>query len=439
MYKLIPYIITAIFIFSQPANAKTFNAKTFKLKNDMQVVLIENHRAPVLTHMVWYRAGAADEEVGQSGIAHFLEHLMFKATDKLDNGEFSKTVKIFGGNDNAFTSQNYTAYYQNIPKDRLEEIMQMETDRMQNLKLTDEVVNPERKVIIEERNQRTDNNPSAKLREYINNALYINHPYGIPIIGWRSEMEQLSKQNAIDWYNKWYNPSNAILVVSGDITEDELKELAEKYYGSIPTKPKIARIRTKIPPMLSEQRITFKDERVGSPSFQRQYLAPVGNDKLEIISDVLGGGSTSRLYNRLVIQEKLATSAGTYYDPTNMDVTSFGIYISLIAGSDLSKVEAILDEEIALLLAKGITEDELKSSKSKIKASSIYARDSLQGPAMIFGRALTNGFSMDYIENYTDRIQQLNLTEINDSVKLVFNEDNKPVTGILLSKNKETK
>ena len=203
----------------------------FKLANGMEVVVVPDTRAPVVTHMVWYRVGAADEVRGTSGIAHFLEHLMFKATDKLASGEFSKTVARLGGNDNAFTGHDATAYFQRVAKDRLKTIMAMEADRMVNLKLTEKEVLLERDVILEERRSRIENNPSAILDEQLGAALYQNHPYAVPVIGWMHEMAKLSQHDAIDFYKKHYGPNNAILVVTGDVTPDEVRAFAEETYG----------------------------------------------------------------------------------------------------------------------------------------------------------------------------------------------------------------
>jgi len=212
----------------------------------MQVVVVEDHRAPVVQHMVWYRAGSADEPKGESGVAHYLEHLLFKATEKMESGELSATVAANGGQDNAFTSYDYTAYYQRVASDRLELMMRMESDRMVNIRLTQRDIDTEREVILEERNQRTDNSPRALFREQSNAAQYLNHRYGVPIIGWRHEMETLDMADALSFYGTYYAPNNAILVVSGDVDPAEVNELAEQYYGVIPANPDLpTRLRTK--------------------------------------------------------------------------------------------------------------------------------------------------------------------------------------------------
>ena len=248
---------------------------TFTLDNGMDVVVVEDHRAPVVQQMVWYRAGSADEPKGSSGVAHFLEHLLFKATDKLESGEFSATVAANGGRDNAFTSYDYTAYHQRVAADRLELMMEMESDRMRNIRLTPENIATERDVIIEERNQRTESNPGALMSEQMNAAQYLNHRYGSPVIGWMHEMEALDLDDALAFYKTYYSPNNAVLVVSGDVQPDAVRALAEKYYGVIPANPDLPeRLRTQEPPQTAERRMIFRDARVAQPYVSRSYLAP---------------------------------------------------------------------------------------------------------------------------------------------------------------------
>ena len=230
MQRLALAILTPFF-FAFPALAA--EVTTFKLDNGMDIVVLEDHRAPVVVHMVWYRVGAADEPPGKSGIAHFLEHLLFKGTDDLEAGELSAIVARNGGSDNAVTSWDYTAYFQRIAADRLELMMEMEADRMRDLRMTPQDVATERQVVLEERGQRVDSEPNALFREQRNAAQYLNHPYGIPVIGWRHEMEQLNRDDAFSFYRRYYAPNNAILVVAGDVLPDDVLALAKKYYGPL--------------------------------------------------------------------------------------------------------------------------------------------------------------------------------------------------------------
>src|SRR6056297_2631000 len=247
----------------------------FTLDNGMQVVVIEDHRAPVVVQMVWYRAGSADETPGVSGVAHFLEHLLFKGTEKLEPGEFSEIVKANGGTDNAFTSFDYTGYFQRVAADRLGLMMEMEADRMKNIQLDREDILTERDVIIEERNQRVENDPGALFREQRMAAQYLNHPYGTPIIGWRHEMVDLDLDDAMAYYEQFYSPNNAVLVVAGDLMPDEVLALAQQHYGPIPRNEALPeRERPSEPPQMAERRLSFEDPRVAQPYVMRTYLAP---------------------------------------------------------------------------------------------------------------------------------------------------------------------
>lgn len=433
---LTKYIFALFLLLPLPAQAETFNADTFKLDNGLQVVVIENHRAPVVTHMLWYKFGRADEKAGESGIAHFLEHLMFKGTPTVPDGQFSSTVRKLGGNDNAFTSQDYTSYYQNVPRQHLEKVMMMEADRMKNLNLKDDEVASERQVIIEERRQRIDNQPQAKFQEQMSAAVFVNHPYATPVIGWLHEMKELTQEQALSYYSQWYAPNNAILVVSGDVTASELKPLAEKYYGPIPPQPVEERIRPRVAPALAQHRLTMEDPRVGPPLVMKTYRAPRGSDAIETLSDILGGTSTARLYKKLVVEKKIAISAGASYDPYSLDTTTFSIYASPTPGTTPSQLEAAIDQEIALLLDKGVTLEELNSAKNRMLAGFIYYLDSLQGPAMLFGRALVTGFDVDFVEKRESRIEKLSIEDINGAAKDVFKSGDFPIAGLLMPQQK---
>lgn len=270
--------LTAACLLALAGPALADDVTTFTLDNGMEVVVIEDHRAPAVTQMVWYRIGAADEPPGHSGIAHFLEHLMFQGTDDMAEGAFSATVEENGGTDNAFTSWDYTAYFQRVAADRLDLMMKMEADRMRDLQLTEDDVVTERQVILEERSQRTDGDPGSLMNEQMAAAQFMNHPYGIPVIGWRHEMEALSRQDALDFYQANYAPNNAILIVAGDVQPDEVRALVEKHYGPLAPSDRIKpRERPQEPPQLAERRLVMQDERVSEPYLVRTYLAPERN------------------------------------------------------------------------------------------------------------------------------------------------------------------
>lgn len=439
-------LVLGLVLFGTPVQAGVFNPQSFMLKNGMQVVLIPNTRVPVVHHMVWYRVGSADEPAGKSGIAHFFEHLMFKGTEKLAPGEFSKVVAKNGGRDNAFTYYDYTGYYQTVAKDRLPIVMEMEADRMTNLTLTAEVIEPERQVILEERRQRTDNNPSAQLREQISTAQYMNHPYRIPVIGWAHEIEALSLDDLNQFYKKWYAPNNAVLVVEGDITLDELRPLAEKYYGVIPKGGDFERIRPSEPPAHADRRVIKQDQRVRQDSIQRSYLAPSYGSvekgdtspyALQVLENILGSGATSRLYRSLVIDQKIADSAGFYYSPTMLDQSTMTFWASAKNGVSIEKVEAALKREIDLLIEKGVSQDEVLRAQKTLVNEAIFARDNLGAAAQVLGNALAIGMSIDQVESWPDAIKAVSRDEVNDALRAVL-KDQYSTTALLLSQKEDS-
>ncbi len=415
-----------------------FNPETFTLDNGMRVVVVSNHRVPVVTHMVWYMVGAADEPPGKSGIAHFLEHLMFKGTKTRPAGEFSRTVARNGGRENAFTSSDYTGYYQTVAKDRLELVMEMEADRMSNLVFNEDEVEPERQVIFEERRARTDNDPAAILREHVNATLYLNHPYGRPVIGWEHEVRALSSLDLAAFYRRWYAPNNAILTVAGDITAAELRPLAEKYYGAIPPSPMPARARPQEPPQRAARRVVLKDARVRQPTWSRTYLAPsysTGETRhtypLEVLVEILGQGATSRLYRSLVVERKLAVSAGAFYDADGLGPSTFVVYASPMPGVDLETLAAAVDGEIAALLRDSVGEDEVARAKRRMRASTVYARDSLSTGVRVLGAALATGRTVEEVESWPARIDAVTADQIAAGAHAVFDES-RSVTALLL-------
>jgi zinc protease len=415
-----------------------FDPKVKTLDNGLEVVVLEDHRAPIVTHMVWYKIGAADEKPLKSGIAHFLEHLMFKGTKTLAPGEFSAIVAKNGGQENAFTSYDYTAYFQNVSVDKLPLFMEMEADRMQNLQLTDDVVAPELKVVLEERSQRTDNTPGGQFSEQFSAAQYLAHPYGTPIIGWRHEIEGLTTQDALDWYNTYYAPNNAILIVAGDVTAGDVFALAEKYYGPIPAKEIPSRERVQEPPQLAKRVVEMSDSRVRQPSWRQSYLGPISRQAdpvqlraLEVLSQILGGGVTSRLYDQLVVDQRIATSAGAYFNSGAYDNTSFMLYGSPTPDHSLDEVEAAVQTIIHDVMANGVTEKELTRAKKQMLADAIYARDSMQGAANIFGAALASGESIENIVSWPKQISQVSAEDVKAAATMIFDE-RESVVGRLL-------
>ena len=393
---------------------------TFTLENGMQVVVVEDHRAPVLQHMVWYKIGSADEPVGSSGVAHFLEHLMFKDTDNMKSGELSATVAANGGQDNAFTSYDYTAYFQRVAADRLGLMMKMEADRMTHLRLSGDDIATERDVILEERNMRTDNNPRALFSEQMNAVQYLNHRYGVPVIGWKHEMEELDRADALNFYHTFYAPNNAILVVSGDVTPDEVKRLAEQYYGRVPANPDLPpRLRAQEPPQIAARRVTYKDARVAQPYINRSYLAPERDPgaqeqaaALYLLSEILGGGQTSVLADRLQFDRKLAVYTGAFYSGVSRDDTTFDLVVVPAEGVTLEAAEAAMDDALRDFLAEGVDPEQLDRIKLQLRAAQIYERDDVAGIANRYGRALATGLTVEDVQQWPDLLQAVTADDI---------------------------
>ena len=429
----------------QPAQAVVFNPESFTLSNGMQVVVITNHRAPVVTHMVWYKVGAADEPAGKSGIAHMFEHLMFKATRRRASGEFSKIVARNGGRDNAFTSQDYTAYHQTVAVDRLEIVMRLEADRMRGLLLNADEIETERQVVLEERRSRTDNSPAAQLREAMSAAQYMAHPYGIPVIGWKHEIEALNHADALAFYKRYYAPNNAILVVAGDVDAEVVIALAEKHFGPLARTGTPPRSRPQEPPQLAARRVILKDARVSQADWRRGYLAPTrsaGEVKhavpLSLFADLLGGGTTSLLYRELVVKQKLAANAGAYYSSTGLDQGRFMLYATPSPGVSLAKLEMAMEQALAAALKDGFTAKALERSRTGLLAAAVYARDNLFTSPRIFGDALTSGLSVAQVEAWPDDVRGVSMEQVMAAGRAVLDMRHS-VTGLLMPEDGEGK
>jgi len=411
----------------------------FTLANGLEVVVVPDRRAPVVTHMVWYKVGAADETPGKSGLAHFLEHLLFKGTRNHPMGEFSKRVAFVGGQENAFTTQDYTGYFQRVSREHLKTLMEFESDRMTGLVLTDAAVAPELKVVLEEQNQRVANNPRARLSEQIDAALYLNHPYGRPVIGWRNEIEKLNREDALAFYKRFYTPNNAVLVVAGDVTTDEIRTLAEETYGKVPQVAEIApRLRPQEPAQVAPRHVTLADAQVQQPSLHRAYLVPSSttakpgeSEALEVLSFILGHGTTSRLYRTLVVEREIAVSAGGWYNGTALDATQFGVYGSPKPGVTLPKLEDAIDAVIDDVIANGVTSDEVDRAKARLIADAIYAQDSQSTMARWYGAALTTGSTVEAVQTWPDRLRAVTADAVNAAAK-AWLDKRRSVTGHLI-------
>lgn len=425
-------------VHTAPANAAG-QVESYKLANGLQIVVAPDHRAPVVTHMVWYRNGSGDDPAGKSGIAHFLEHLMFKGTAKWPAGEFSKIVASYGGQENAFTSYDYTAYFQRVPKEHLRAMMDYEADRMTGLAFDESVVAPERDVVLEERRMRVDADPAAQLGEEFSSALYAHHPYGLPIIGWEHEIEELSRDDAFAYYQRFYTPENAILVVAGDVEPQEVLALAQQTYGVIPARGEAPRRkRPAEPEPRAARRVVLSDPRVQQPSLRRAWLAPTyvspQRDEafaLELAAEILGGGTTSRLYRKLCVEQELAAGAGAYFMGSMVDRSAFQLSVSPRPGVDLGTLEAGLDAALAAFIAEGPTELELARARTRLVAETVFARDSQSSLARIFGSALAVGESVEDVLLWPQRVEAVTREQVTEAVRRYLKPD-RSVTGLLL-------
>ncbi len=434
-------LVSAVFMFAGPVPARSAGPPVaeYTLANGLELVVIPDHRAPVVTHMIWYKVGAADETAGKSGLAHFLEHLMFKGTAKHPAGQFSAVVAAFGGRENAFTGADYTGYFQRVPSEKLKTVMEFEADRMNGLALTDDDVLRERDVILEEESQRIGNNPRARLGVQIDAALYLNSPYGKPVIGWRHEMAQLTRDDAVGFYRRFYGPNDAVVVVAGDVEPEQAFAFAQETYGKVKRNDNIVpRRRPKEPPPVAARRLTLADSRVEQPIMQRAYLVPSfataahgESAALEILAHVVGAGSNSRLYRELVIDRQVAVAASAWYDSLALEMSKFGIYAAPRGGVSLPELEAALDAVLTQVKENGVTDEELERSKNKLVADAVYAHDSQASMARWYGSALTTGATVDDIARWPDRIRAVTGEQVRDAARRWL-DLRRSVTGYLV-------
>ena len=440
--------IAAATMLSLPAGAEPVDlgtvsiapdTSTFTLDNGLEVVVIPDRRAPIVTHMIWYRIGSADEPPGKSGIAHYLEHLMFKGTEAHPGNAFSSTVARLGGRENAFTSNDYTAYFQQVAKEHLPEMMAFEADRMRGLQLTEEVSAPELQVVLEERRMRVDTQPNAELGEAVDASLYINHPYGDPVIGWPDEVAALTHEDAINFYHDYYRPGAAVLVIAGDVTEDEIRKLAADTYGKVEdvagpfthNRPPVQKLR-------ADRLVELRDPRVSQPTTQISWIVPSYNtaedgtaEALDVLAEVLGGNNTSRLYTALVREEGLATSAGSWYQSSAVDDTRMVVYATPTDGTELAAIEARAKAIIGDLAENGISEEELARAKTNLLSSVIFAQDNQSSLARIFGAAITTGSTVEDIKAWPSRISAVTADQV-QAAAATYLAGKASVTGRLL-------
>ncbi|KCZ55047.1 hypothetical protein HY29_02225 [Hyphomonas beringensis] len=416
---------------------------TFSLDNGMEVVVVPDHRAPVVTHMVWYKVGAVDEVPGKSGLAHLFEHIMFKETDDLGPGEFDDIVSRNGGVNNAFTSWDYTAYYERVAKQHLGTMMALEAERMTDLIINDDPEGPfisERDVVKEERRQRIDNNPGAILQEMVLSELWKDHPYEITVIGKMDEVAALTPEDGMAFYKEYYSPENAILVVAGDVTPEEVRVMAEEHYGRIkPTGTAHGNRKWESVPLLTETKeLEYSDPKIRQPSWSRYYNGTSeSRDRdfsyaLDVGLEVLGGGMTSRLYQSLVEEQNVAINVNTVAWTTLHDEGPAVISASPAPGVSLEELETAVMADLEEVLAEGFTDEEVERARNKLAASAIYARDSQSNMANVFGSTLALGGTVDDVLDYPDNIRGVTTEEALAAVRKVFGPDRHYIEAHLL-------
>jgi zinc protease len=422
--------ISALLLGLSLSLAAQANPYETQLKNGLRVIVKEDHRAPTVVNMIWYRAGSMDEKDGYSGVAHALEHLMFKGTKKYKTGEFNRIVAAAGGNDNAFTSRDYTAYFQIVPKRALSKMMEMEADRMKNLAFTKEEFVSEIKVVMEERRMRTEDNPHALVYEAMNATAFKAHPYRRPVIGWMNDLENMTWQDAMNWYKDWYTPSNAYIVIVGDVDKDEVFKLAEKYYGGIKPHTLPVRKPQEEPEQKGIKRVTIKAPST-LPYIAMAWKVPKLKDvdkdvdpyALEVLAAVLDGHDASRFSRTLVRETRVAQSAGAGYDGTTRGESMFYLDGQPGEGRNIADLEAALRAELKKVQEQGIGEDELKRVKVQLVASQVYKRDSMMAQAMEIGGIEATGFHWRDIDRMLDKLKTVTADQVQAVAKKYFSDD----------------
>ncbi|MGE0754728.1 MAG: M16 family metallopeptidase [Alphaproteobacteria bacterium] len=413
-------LIAVMLLFPAAARAtEKIPVEQFKLGNGMEVIVLPNHRVPAISHMLWFRVGSADDPEGKSGLAHFLEHMMFKGTDAYKAGEFSDIIARHGGDQNAFTSYDSTGYYVNIAKEHLPLVMKLEAARLRGLKLEEGETEKEREVIIEERRQRIENSPEALLDEEVNAALFRHHPYGIPVIGWMHEMQGLNREDVLDFHKKYYHAGNAVLIVSGDITAAELKPLAERSYGTLPKAETPLRNWVSEPPQRAPRQVELRHENVKQEQWLRRYIAPSFGSGKEadvlpafLLSQVLGGGKTSILYQALVVEQKLASQVDTSYNGIGLGPADFTITVIPEKNVSFEQIENAVDAQLARIKQDGFSAEDIGRAKTLLKAESVYARDGLSSMARIMGWIRMAGKNPDYFVRWQELIDAVQASQM---------------------------
>jgi zinc protease len=414
---------------SAPASAPSPTASTFQfsLPNGMQVLVIPDHRAPVVTQMLWFKVGAVDDPPGISGLAHFFEHMMFRGTKQTPGDLFSQTIAKNGGEDNAFTTHDYTAFYEQIAVDRLKLAMSLEADRMANLDLSESNVATERDVVLEERRMRVENNPQALMGEQMEAALHMSHPYGRPVLGWAEEVRRIDKMSAQDFYRHHYAPNNATLIIAGDVTPEQIRVMAQAEFGKVAARPWQPRSEFSEPPRLTETRMTLMRPDIQVPLFQRIYRVPSyaqasrgQAESFETLAQIMGGDQTAALYRVLVEEKKLATDAGASYDGYARDAGEFSVYAVPKPGVSLETLEKAVDQVMQGFSQGPAKASDLARAKTQLIASVTYRRDSQFAMASAYGQALMIGLTADDVNEWPSRIRAVDASDVRKAAQRLF-------------------
>ena len=403
---------------------------SFKLKNGMEVVVIENKRAPVIAQMIWYNFGSGIEKTGKSGLAHFMEHLMFKGTRKFPDNYYSNFISKIGGSENAFTSYDYTAYYQVFPKSELKKMMKMEADRMTNLTLTQENVEIEKRVILEERFQRIESDPSSKLDESMRSILFPNHYYGRPIIGWRHEIEGLSYEDVLSFYKENYKPNNAILVLSGDVDLEKAKKLSKKYFGKIRKGKQESKLEVTDPDLNTNIFVKMQHPTVKQPIWKKfyrtiSYKSDIDNSiALDMGFKIVASGTSSLLYQNLVEDKKIFSVVGGYFQGLTKGEGNVYLYAISKEKKDSNEIDKIIMNEFKKIINEKLTSERFEIEKKKYFFDTIYKKDGVLNPAQIYGEALTVGLAFDDINKWQERLNNISLDDVKKALEKLYENKN---------------
>jgi zinc protease len=420
-----------IVLLSCCATAFAADAQQRTLGNGLKVIVKEDHRSPIVVSMVWYRAGSMDEVSGTTGVAHVLEHMMFKGSKKIPPGEFSRIIARAGGRDNAFTSRDYTAYHQQLHKSKLALALELEADRMANLVLSDEEFAKEIRVVMEERRMRTDDEAHAQVSEQLMATVYAVHPYRTPVVGWMNDLANMHASDARRWYESWYVPNNATLVVAGDVVAEEVFDLAEKHFGPIASRPLPIRKPQAEPTQKGIKRLTVKAPGE-LPYILMAYHAPVLRNPAEdwepyalyVLNGILDGYDAARLNRELVRNARVAISAGSSYDAINRGEGLLYLDGTPAQGRSVAEVEAALRQQIARIVDEGISEQELRRVKAQVTAADVFSQDSVYGQASRIGMLETVGIPYQTMELQVRKVQEVTAEQVRQVARKYLVDDN---------------